>query len=161
MFDENDVKIVKGGGPTIGMAVYLGAVAILPGEPVKLNNQYALQFATDAPIVGTDLMLGIAHNTSTHTSTVSGRVEITTILPMRTVLRWNAETTTRVNTQAKINALRNSWITCDLTGTTFTIDEDDTSQYEINGLGVIGGDPVEFTLDVLVSALCTFAAPKI
>ena len=160
MFDENDVKVVKGGGPTVKFLSDASATAINQGEPVKLVTKYAGLLADGDPEVGTDLMLGVTHKASTHTSTVDGVVEVTTLLPMRTVLRWNATATTTVNTQALIDAMLNDWKTCGLSGTTFTIDEAESDDSAVHGFGIIGGDPKEYTLDVFVQALVTFAAPN-
>lgn len=161
MFNENDVKIVKGGGPVVKFLSFASSTVIYAGHPVKVSTKYAVNLATDAPKVGTDVMLGVTHKQATHSSTVDGVVEVTTLIPNKTVVRWNAETPSRVNTQSQIDALLNNWITCDLNTGVFTINEDDANAYETNGLGVIGGDPVEGTLDVFVNALCTFAAPNL
>jgi hypothetical protein len=125
MFDENDIIVVKHAGPTFWRPVVAVATAMPPGTPLKVNAAAALALATGDPEIGTDVFLGIAQNTSTHTSALAGVVNIISMIPMLTVLRWHAQTSSNINTAAKIAALVNDWYTCDLTGTVYTIDEND------------------------------------
>lgn len=159
MFTEHDVRVVKHAGPTITSITVAAGHAIYPGEPLKVATVYAGLFATGDPVYAVDIMLGISRKEATHTSAANGTVEIITMIPMKTVLRWTATNTTKVNTQAKIDALNMDWVCCDYTDPAYTIDEDQADDPNLNGLGIIGGDPVKFTLDVIVSAFVTFAAP--
>lgn len=160
MFNENDIKVVKGGGSTVVFNTAANQ-AIKPGEPCKISGANVIIFADSDPEAGTDIMVGIAHKTSTDTASVAGKVEITTMIPMQTVLRWNVTTPANINTQAKIDAMVNYWKSADYeiaaTGA-FTLDdaEDDP---DTHGFGVIGGDPIGLTLDTYVSMRVTWASP--
>ena len=78
----NDIKVVKGAGPTItwqaeDRTTSSQTVAYLPGEPLKkggTGGNFALALATGDPEVGTDEFLGICRKASTETSTADGVV---------------------------------------------------------------------------------------
>lgn len=166
MFNENDVQIVKHAGPTVKFVSQdtdsaTRSTILQAGEPVKVSTAYAALLASGDPEVGSDMMLGIVRKTGTETSAAEGHVEVMTIIPSRTVLKWRMHTPGNMATQALIDADIGDWFTCDLTGTAFTIDEDDDDDPNVNGLGVIGGDPVEGTLNVYVNAMVTLQAPYI
>jgi hypothetical protein len=46
-----------------------------------------------------------------------------------------------------------------LTGTVYTIDENDADAPTTNWFGIVGGDPVDLTLDTIVNTEVSFAAP--
>lgn len=166
MFNENDVQVIKHPGP---VTTYLSedytsatrSVTLKPGEPVKVKAEYAALLATGDPEAGSgkDMMLGIVQKEGTETSGAEGYVEVITMIPNRTVLKWHMKTPGNKNTQALIDDMINDWIVCDLTSTKFTIAEDDADDPDVNGLGIIGGDPVAGTLNTYVSARVTFQAP--
>lgn len=167
----NDIKVVKNPGSTQTLDVDDRTTSsqttnLLPGEPVKLSTNYVIAVATGDPEVGTDELVGVVRKQSTETSTVDGKVEVISLLPVATVLRGKATTSTNVNTAAKLLGLMGDWIAFDVTGAgtngstgVFTIDEDEGSDPNVQGLKVIGGDFVKGTLDVIVHANASQAAP--
>jgi len=165
---ENDVKVIKNGGEVREYraedqttASYRSAT-IKAGEPVVVGgtgNNFAEIAGTGGPLVGTHEFIGISAAESDDTSSADGHVLVQTIKPAQTVLQGNANTSTNVNTQTKINALVNDWVTFDYDGTNFTIDEDEGSDPNVHSLKIVDGDPVKGTLDVLVHAMASEAAP--
>ena len=165
-----DVQVVKNPGPTLFFEVddrtTTSVTATLkPGEPVKTysNNQYIIPCLTGDPEIATDNFVGIVHKESTETSSANGKVEVTLALPMQTLLRAKATTTTNVNTVAKILAYKNDAVCFDVTASSgtngiFTIDEDQTADPNVNGLIIYGGDAIDFTLDVFVHPNVTLFA---
>lgn len=157
MFTENDIQVVKHPGPTMTFLSDTSATGIYPGEPLKLVTVYAGLFESGDPEVGTDAMMGIARKASSHTSAADGTVEVITMIPGRTILRWNSESSGHVDTQAKIDNLQGDVFSCSIS-TNFYLDSDDDDP-NVHGFGVIGGDPIKYTLDTFVSLLITFGAP--
>jgi len=140
--------------------------AMLPGEPIKSNTpasagEFAIKLATGDPEVATDMMLGIAAKQSTETSSAEGEVEYISLIPNQTVLRAKAHTATNVNTAAKLLALKGHWVTCDLTSSAFTVNEDEATDPNVHGFQILGGDIVKGTLDFVVSSLATQAGTTI
>jgi len=166
----NDVKIVKHAGPALELlaedrdtASYRSA-SMKPGEPVVkggTGGNFAEIVNDGGPLVGSHEFIGIVKKESTETSSADGTVEVATIVPGLTVLRANATTSANINTQAKINALVGDWVCFDWDGTNFTIDEDEGDDPNTHSLKILDGDPVAGTLDVLVHALATIAAPLV
>lgn len=169
---KNDIQIVKGVGETRTIQTQdrtsSSQTAVYePGEPLKMGTiPYAIALATGDPEIGTDEFLGITRKQSTDTSTADGTVEYKSVLAGATQIRGKATTTTNVNTQAKIDALTGNWIAIDVTGAgtngstgVFTLDENETSDPNVHGFKILGGDPVKFTLDCLVHANASEAAP--
>lgn len=116
---------------------------ILAGEPVKISGaeggNYALKLATGEPAIGTDIMLGIAASDDTATSSADGTVEV--YLPLPGVIYECAATTpANIDTPAKLLALTFDCVTFDLTGTTYTVDENEGSDEDVHGLRIVGGD---------------------
>jgi len=108
---------------------------IYPGEPVKIlageGGNYAGHLATGDPELGTDIVLGIAKSQSTETDTADGEVEV--YLPLPGVI-WScaAQTSTNLATGILLDC-----VTFDLTGTTYTIDENEGSDEEVHGLRIM------------------------
>ena len=134
-----------------------------PGEPVKRytsTDQYALPVATGEPAHGTDIFLGITTKVSTETSTVDGVVDLELVGP-GTQLRGFATTVGKVDTSAKLLAIRLDFVTFDLTSLTgtngdFTIDEDEGDDSNVHALMIVGGDIDKGTLDVLTAISSVF-----
>ena len=119
------------------------SATIKAGEPVKMaadGSPYALLLATGDPEIGTDQMLGIAVSESTETASADGEVSVFVPGP-NSVLECAATTAANVDAQSEIDALVNDCVTFDLTGTTFTIDEDEGNDDNVHGLRIVGGDP--------------------
>jgi hypothetical protein len=146
-----DVKVVKAGGAQeIELDVAASATLIYPGEPVKKTTNYAVKLATGDPEIGTDEMIGIATSTSTNDASNAGKVRVMVVVPGKTILRCKAHTATNVNTAAKLLGLMLDCVCFDLTGTTFTVNEDEGDDPNVHGLQIIGGDINKGTLDFIV-----------
>lgn len=155
MFTENDIQVVKHPGPTMTFLSDSSATGMYYGEPVKLVTVYAGLFETGDPVIGTDAMMGIVRKQSSHTSAADGEVEVITMIPGRTVLRWNSENS--VATQGAIDDLQGD-VCVSVIATNYYLDDNDDDP-NVHGFGIIGGDPVKYTLDTFVSLLVTFGAP--
>lgn len=141
---------------------------ILPGEPLKqagTGTNFATVLATGDPEIGTDEFIGVAHKEGTHTSTADGWVEVTTVIPGKTVLRAKATTSTNVNTAAKLNELLGDWVSGDLTSVSgtngaFTIDSNEGTDPNVHAFKIIGGDITKYTCDFLVHAMASEGGPN-
>lgn len=172
MFTENDVKVVLNAG---GTRVCLAedwttggeTVSLKPGEVVKVGGtgtNFATIIATGDPEVATDELIGVVKKEGTHTSTADGEVEVITLIPVKTVLRAKATTSTNVDTQTELDGLKLDWVCFDLTGSSgtngiITIDEDEATDPNVHGLQIIDGDINDYTLDVIVHAMACSAGP--
>ena len=165
---KNDVKIVKHPGPvrqydTEDLTNSDESTVLYPGEPVKRTDStadYVERLETGDPEQGADEFIGIVAKESTETSSADGKVNVYTLIPALTVLRAKAQTTTNINTAAKLLAYMHNWIVFDLTSTTFTLDENAGDDPNKSGLKIIGGDITRYTLDVLVNAQVCEAGVK-
>jgi hypothetical protein len=139
----NDVRVREWGSGSIRqIPTEAAATDILVGEPVKMKadgSPYAIPLATGDPEIGTDQFLGIAMSASSHTATADGVVSV--FQPgTDSVLECKATTVANVDTKAEIDALINDTVTFDLTGSTYTIDEDEGNDDNVHGLRIIGGN---------------------
>jgi hypothetical protein len=122
------------------------------GEPVKINGQganYVVHLATGDPEYGTDIMAGITATGSTETSTVDGVVQV--ILPMEGMI-WRCKAT---DSTALAAGVLYDCVTFDLTGTTYTVDEDEGSDENVHGLRIMGYDSDAGTVDFLIKSQVT------
>lgn len=168
----NDVKVVKNPGSTQTWDTQdrtssSQTTQYLPGEPLKVSGNYLIALATGDPEVGTDEFVGICRKQSTElAATTDGKVEVISLLPVATVLRANVTTTTNLDSASELLGVMGDWIAFDVTGAgtngstgVFTFDENEGSDPNVQGLKVIGGDYVKNTLDCIVHANATQAAP--
>lgn len=104
--------------------VVLGTTAsISPGEPVVssgLGGQYVALAATNAPVVGTDFVIGIATSASTETTAVDGKVQVMKFVP-GVVYLGKPFNTALWDTQAEYDALVGNRVLWDLTASAFKI----------------------------------------
>lgn len=132
------------------------SLTIKPGEPVKLRNAEdsndVIILATGDPEVGTDIMCGIAATESTETSSVDGIVQVYIPIPGVTVFRCRATTPANVNTVAKRLAILNDVVSFDLTGIIFTVDENQGTDDNVNGLIIVDVDISNGDIDFVFKA---------
>jgi hypothetical protein len=150
---KNDVRIKSSGGlpavPTTKYNVQKGATAIYAGEPVKFSWG-AAQTPTNMVVKLADAdgatinYVGIAATDSTQTTAADGYVEVYDNIP-GVVLEAKCKTAASCNSTAEVEALIGTFLSWDLTGSTFTIDEA-TTPASTNSLLVVGGDPSNTTL---------------
>jgi len=168
---EGDVKIIKNPGENrfydVDDRTSSGSpLTIKPGEPLQVmgaGNNFVEVLADGAPEAESDEFVGICAKESTETSSVDGKVLVTTCIPGVTVLRWKANTSTNVNTAAKLLGLKNDFVCADVaTRTTtpaFTLDEDEGSDQDVHGFKIVNGDYVKYTLDTTVNSGASEAGP--
>ena len=86
----NDITIVEEGGAfgsagSITCNVAASATIIYPGDPVKTTSNgdtlIVTRAATNEPVAGTTLLVGIALSTSTNTASAAGTVEVRLFIP--------------------------------------------------------------------------------
>ena len=129
-----------------------------PGEPVKVagtGTNFVAPLATGDPEVGTDEFVGIVFSESTETSSADGEVYVRTVIPVVSVIRGKATTSTNVDTEAELNGLIGDWVAFDVTASSgtngiFTIDENEGTDPNVHGLKIVGGNFDKSTLDVIV-----------
>ena len=148
---KNNVQIVDTAGhgvvPTFTCLTEAAATDIYAGEPVKrggTGNNFAVPLATGDPEIGTDIVLGIAAGNSTHTASANGTVEV--YMPLPGVI-YRAKATTPANLADGVVLDR---VAFDLTGTTYTVDEDEGDD-AAHGLIIVGYDADAGTVDFMLS----------
>lgn len=149
----NDIKIRSGGGTALTFKVddrnTSGfGLTIKAGEPAVACGNYASRVGTGEPQIAqlNGKLIGVASKESTETATADGTVDIVTVIAGQTVLEGAATTKGNVDTASELLALLNNYILFDATtepnsttAATITIDENDTSDPNLNGLILIGG----------------------
>lgn len=158
---KNDVKIVDTGGHiNVPVIEYLvddrttsSDTQIFAGEPVKIlagaGGNYAGHLADGDPEIGTDIFLGIAASDSTETATANGTVQVYMPLP-GVVYRCKATTTTNLADGVVLDT-----VCFDLSGTTYTVDENEGTDENVHGLRIIGYDATAGTVDFVIQQTCT------
>lgn len=143
-----DIQIKDGAGfgavPTTVRQTEAGAADIKSGDPIKLKadgSPYVIGLATAEPVIGTTTqVVGIAKDASNHTATADGSMEAY-ILQSGVIYSAKATTPANIDTQAKLDALVNDRVKFDLTGTVYTVDENE-GDAAASGLQIVGGDYV-------------------
>jgi hypothetical protein len=141
---RNDITLFLPGEsyvPSIPMKTEAAATAILVGEPVQIGgtgNNFVIPMANGSPIVGTDVVAGIAASDSNHTASANGIIQV--YLPSDSAV-WACQATTPANmdTVAELTAILNDKVTFDLTGAIYTVDENE-GDGSTHGLRIVGGD---------------------
>lgn len=152
-----DVKIVDSGGadvtPSRKFRTEGGATNILAGEPVKIGGtglNYVIPLATGDPEVGTDRMVGVAATTSTETGSADGTVDVYIPIPSVTIFRTTVTTPGNMDTDAELLAILNDSVTYDLTGSIYTVDENETDDPNVHGLMILDGNINDGTVDYVL-----------
>ena len=117
---------------------------ILAGEPVKLSaagGNHVVKLAAGEPKIGTDIVFGIAASDDTATTAADGEVEVYAPLPG---IIYRCKATTPANLA---EGIRYDTVTFDLTGTTYTVDEDEGSDEKVHGLRIVDFDATNGTVD--------------
>lgn len=134
------------GASTETWTVQAGAYTILPGEPVKQflpAGSTVVKVTEGEGVIGSSTLVGIAIKTSTQTSGSNGYVIVHLFNPLE-VYAVKATSSTAVDTQAEIDALRGKALTfkatATSTGTAYTVN---TASTVVAGAGLIvtGGNP--------------------
>ena len=155
-----DIQIARTAGgnvPTYRWQTDAGDDDIKAGDPVKLKaagSPYVIGLADgDLTILTDTAMVGIAASASTHTASADGVVDV--YIPMPGIV-WKAKATTAANvdTAAEIAALVGDRVTLDLTGTTYTIDEN-AGDAATSAFVIVGGDPVTQELEFIIRSTAT------
>lgn len=105
--------------------VAASATLILAGEPVAVTlgnstGKVVAPLATNAPVVGTDYMVGIAATTSTNTASAAGTVQVTLLQPGMKYL-CSPKVAASWDTQAEYDALVGARVLFDLTTGVYTV----------------------------------------
>lgn len=95
--------------------------SIVPGMPVLKDGQYVVPVTDGTPVIGTDIVSGVAISTSTETASANGKVNV--VLPLPDGMWYaNAKTLSTIDTQAEYDALVGTFVVFDVTGGVITID---------------------------------------
>lgn len=162
---KGDVSIVGGASasavlpfPVDDRTTSSQTATIKPGEPVTMDNENFVEIVANGGPVHTDgLLVGLAHNESTETSSAEGEVDVEVVVPFITLLRAKATTASNVNTAAKFKLLRFDSVAFDNTSNVITIDEDEGDDPNVHGLVMVEADINKGTIDFYVKPLaCLF-----
>lgn len=123
---------------SIPMKTEAASTAILVGEPLKLNGNYVVPLADAEPVVGSEVVAGIAASDSNHTASADGTIQV--YLPSDSIV-WECEATTPANmdTVSELTAILNDKVTFDLVAGKYTVDENE-GDGATSGLRIVGGD---------------------
>lgn len=165
---ENDLQVVKHPGPrrkyrAEDRTTSSQSATMKPGEPVKVGgtgNNFAALIASGDPEAGTDEFIGVVAKESDETSSADGHVEVTTVIPVITVIRGKATTTTNVDTESELNAILGDWVTFSYDDTNFTIYAKEGSDPDVHGLKIVDGDINNYTVDVIAHGSACEASPS-
>ena len=154
-----DVRIVSPGGnnlpPSQKFRVVAAGTTINAGEPVSITGAYAIPLADALPTTASPIMVGIASSTSTQTASLDGDVWVD-LAVSGLVLEAAALNPAAVDTQAEIDALLNSLVLFNLASGVYTIDTAVVAAG--NGLRIVGGNPTQGSVQVLVRSSATALA---
>jgi len=165
MATYGDVRIVDHSAssvvPTYQWQVASGAASsIVPGKLLKQSGTagvYATLFVDGDHTVATDQpIIGLSASISTDTAAADGYVDVFMPLP-GVVYGIKALTASLANTQAKIDAMRGKAYVVDVDGTTGKVTLDTAAgNTATNALKVVGGDPAQSELYVVIRMGATF-----
>jgi hypothetical protein len=140
--DMRHHEVPYGSVPVVTWQTEAGATDINAGEPVKLKaagSPYVIPLADGDLTIGTDTaMIGFTASASTHTASADGSVDVYRPLP-GIVYAMKATTATNIDTQAELDALKGDRITIDLSGGTYTMDEN-AGDNANNAFYIVGGN---------------------
>ncbi len=157
-----DIKTVGINGGARTFRVAASATRFYTGEPINFAGTYTSGVAsvntvvvmTDAkPVIGTDLMVGIAAKDAEVNSSgtvTAHKTQVTVPIPYVTKIRGKAKTTTNVDTDSELLGVLWDVVLFDLTAAVYTIDE--TAAADTSGLTIVDGNIAKQTLDVTVDA---------
>lgn len=153
-----DLQIVRTAGgnvPTFRWQTDAGDAAIKAGDPVKIKaagSPYVIGLVDGDLTIGTDTaMVGVAASDSTHTASADGVVDVYIPLPG---IVWRAAATTPGNLA---DTLVGDRVVVNLTGTTYTIDENATDA-ATSAFYIVGVDADEGTVDFIIRNDATILA---
>lgn len=131
-----DIQLMssKNGSGFPGSASYnvaASATLINSGEPVAVNalgDVAVIPMVTNAPVVATHFVVGVAATTSTNTASAAGKVQVIPVSD-KDVYLISPNVAATWNTQAKYDALVGKRVLLDLTAGTYTILAADGATY--------------------------------
>ena len=141
---RNDIKVylvAEGETPSIPFATEANSAAIVVGEPLKIGgtgDNFVVLLGNGEPEISADVVAGVAASDSNHTTTANGTIQAYLPLP-GTVFSCKATTPANMDTPAELTAILNDRVTFDLTGSTFTVDENEGDDAD-HGLRIVGGN---------------------
>jgi len=141
---RNDIKpylSVDEVAMSIPFATEAAGTAIVVGDPVKIGgtgNNYVIPLEDGEPEISADVVAGVAASDSNHTASLDGSIQVYLPNP-GTVFSGKATTPANVDTAAELTAILNDRVTFDLTGTVYTVDENEGDNSD-HGLRIVGGN---------------------
>lgn len=140
-----DISVVKPLGANLPSSFTFkteaGSTAINAGEPVKIGgtgSNYVVVLTNGEPEISADVMVGVAASNSTHTASADGEVDVTVATP-GLLFTCKATTPANIDTEAELLAVLNDRVTFDLSGGTYTVDENEGDDSD-HGLRIVSGD---------------------
>ena len=150
---KGDVFWIDTGGktnvPVRTFRTRAGETAINPGEPLLISNlgditqPYVIALTDGKPSVGADYFIGVSANSSSHTASADGNVDVYLETP-GTIWAAKAKTTTTFDSAGDVNDNLFYRIVFDLTSSTYTADV--AADVATRGLRVVGGDHTTYTV---------------
>jgi len=171
---ENDIRIVKGRGPVQTWAVddrttttfgremrdgELASVSIASNNYATFSGHSGFGSDVDIMLIGSDRYIGVVAKASSETLTSNGTVDVFLNMP-ETVIRVKAYPTSTADTASEVKDLINDSVLMYRTqGRTaignYYIRPDYAGDPNMYGCLIIDGDHTRYTLDCIVSQLCS------
>ena len=145
---ENDVRILKGGATVQRFRTEANVtVGQKPGDAIKgqigTGTNYVGVCLTGDPEQETDVFFGVSRSAGTETASVDGVIDVELVTAGRSILECKAETTSNVDTDAKLLAILLDQVTFARTAGTaigvLTINEDEGTDIDVHGLCILDG----------------------
>ena len=144
----NDVRILKGGATVQRFRTEANVtVGMQAGDAIKgaigTGTNYVGICLNGDPLQETDVFIGVSKSAGTETTAADGVIDVEIITAGRTVLEAKANTTTNVNTDAKLLGILFDQVAFDRSADTaagvLTVDEDETTDVDLRGLCILDG----------------------
>lgn len=138
---KNDITLhlpAEGLMTSIPVPTQAAGTDIFVGEPVMQSGNYAIPMTDGAPIIGTDVVIGVAASDSNHTASADGMMQVYQTGP-GIVFKCRATTPSNMDTPAELIGITLDRVTFDLAGGIYTVDENE-GDGATHGLIIVGGD---------------------
>jgi hypothetical protein len=142
----NNIRVIKHGMTIQRMRTEANAfVGLASGDAIKIagtGTNYATPCLNGDPERATDMFLGVSKSDATNTTAADGVIDVELCVP-GTVLEAKANTTTNVNTDAKLLGLLLDYVafdrSADTAAGTLTLDEDEGTDPDAHGMLILDG----------------------
>ena len=144
----NNLRILKGGGTVMRYDTEANVtVGIREGDGIQgasgTGTNYASLVLDGNPEQETDFFIGVSKSAGTETTAANGVIDVEHAVPGLTIMECLANTTSNVDTDAKILALKFDFVAFDRSADTaagvLTVDENEGTDAVVHGIQILDG----------------------